>query len=65
MPLPRACTAVRGRAEGAVKSNVRRALDSGVSPEAARHVVAPTISTRGFPATVAVFGWAEELLATR
>lgn len=36
--------------EGAVRSNVRRALQAGATPRRDRHVVAPTVTTRGFPA---------------
>lgn len=49
-------------AEGAVRSNVRRALEAGASPDEVLHVVALTISTAGFPAAVAAFSWATEVL---
>ena len=51
-------------AEGAVRSNVRRALQAGASQEEVLHVVALTISTAGFPAVVAAFSWASEVLGT-
>jgi len=50
-------------AEGAVRSNARRALDAGASKEEIRQVVALTITTRGFPAAVAAFSWVEEVLS--
>ena len=57
--------AVGGLAEGAVRSNARRALDAGASPEEVLHVAALAVSTRGFPAAVAAFSWIEEVLAAR
>ena len=56
--------AVGAQAEGAVRSNARRALDAGASPEELMHVAALTISTRGFPAAVAAFGWIDEVLSS-
>lgn len=55
--------AVGGQSEGAVRSNARRALDAGASREELLHVAALAISTRGFPAAVAAFGWIEEVLS--
>lgn len=42
-------------AEGAVRSNARRALEAGASEEEILHVAALTITTRGFPAAIAAF----------
>jgi len=50
-------------AEGAVRSNVRRALEAGATEEQVLHVVALTISTAGFPAAVAAFSWASDVLS--
>lgn len=55
--------AVGAMAEGAVRSNTRRALAAGASPEEVLHVVALAITTRGFPAAVAAFSWTEEVLS--
>lgn len=55
--------AIGALAEGAVRSNARRALDAGASKEKILHVAALTITTRGFPAAVAAFSWVEEVLA--
>lgn len=55
--------AVGAVSQGAVRSNVRKALDLGVSEDEIRHVIALSVSTRGFPAAVAAFGWVEEVLA--
>ncbi|MDR7480894.1 MAG: carboxymuconolactone decarboxylase family protein [Armatimonadota bacterium] len=55
--------AIGSLAEGAVRSNARRALEAGVTPEEIRHVALLAITTRGFPAAVAGLGWIEEVLA--
>lgn len=57
--------AVGAMAEGAVRSNVRRALDAGVSEDEVLQVAALAVSTRGFPAAVAAFSWIDEVLSTR
>jgi alkylhydroperoxidase/carboxymuconolactone decarboxylase family protein YurZ len=54
--------AIGALAEGAVRSNARRALEAGASKEEILHVAALAISTRGFPAAVAAFSWIEEVL---
>ncbi len=55
--------AIGGAAEGAVRSNARRALQAGASEAEVLHVVALAISPRGFPAAVAAFSWIEEELS--
>lgn len=55
--------AVGASAEGAVRSNVRKALDAGVDPEAIRQVGVLAITTVGFPAAIAGLGWIDEVLA--
>ncbi|MGD0439465.1 MAG: carboxymuconolactone decarboxylase family protein [Acidimicrobiales bacterium] len=57
--------AIGAMAEGAVRSNARRALEAGATPEQLRHVIALTVTTRGFPAAVAAYSWIEEVVATR
>lgn len=52
-------------AEGAVRSNARKALDEGAAPEEVRQVAILAITTRGFPAAVAALGWVDEVLAAR
>lgn len=47
---------------GGVKSAVRHAVQSGISPDDVRHAVVLSISTIGFPAAVASFRWVEEAL---
>jgi alkylhydroperoxidase/carboxymuconolactone decarboxylase family protein YurZ len=54
--------AIGALAEGAVRSNVRKALDEGASREDVEHTVALAITTVGFPATVAALGWVNEVL---
>ena len=55
--------AAGAQAEGAVRSHARRALADGVSPDELRQVALLAITTRGFPAAVAVWGWIDEVLA--
>lgn len=50
------------QAEGAVRSNVRKALDAGVSREAVEQVVLLGLTTAGFPATIAAWQWARDVL---
>lgn len=50
-------------AEGAVRSNVRKALAAGVSEDEIWHVAALVVTTGGFPSAVAVFRWIGEVLA--
>lgn len=57
--------AVGAQAEGAVRSNVRKALDAGLSREAIEHVILLALTTRGFPATVAAWQWASEVWTSR
>ena len=54
--------AVGASAEGAVRSNVRKALEAGAEPEELRQVAALAVTTVGFPAAVAGFAWIEEVL---
>jgi 4-carboxymuconolactone decarboxylase len=55
--------AVGALAKGAVRSNVRKALGVGLTPDEIRHVAVLAITTRGFPAAVAGMGWIDEVLA--
>lgn len=54
--------AVGSLSEGAVRSNVRKALSAGATPEEVHHVVLLSLTTRGFPAAVAAWGWAQDVL---
>ena len=57
--------AVGALAEGAVRSNARRALDAGATADEIRHVSVLAITTSGFPAAIAGLSWIEEVLAAR
>lgn len=57
--------AIGALAEGAVRSNVRKALAGGASAEDIRHVAMLAITTAGFPAAVAALGWVDEVLNQR
>ena len=47
--------------EGAVHSNVRKALAMGITREEIEQVVALTAGTLGMPSTVAVFTWVQDV----
>jgi len=55
--------AIGALADGAVRSNVRKCLGVGVTPDEIRHVALLAITTRGFPAAVAAMAWIDEVLA--
>lgn len=57
--------AIGARYEGAVRSHVRQALDSGATREEIEHVALLALSTTGFPSTVAALSWMEEVFAAR
>lgn len=48
--------------EGGVRSHVRRGLREGIAAEDLLHAIAIAIPTAGFPATVAAYQWAREVL---
>ena len=48
--------------EGAVHSGVRKAVAAGVTREELDQVVALGAGSLGFPATVAIFSWIEEVM---
>jgi alkylhydroperoxidase/carboxymuconolactone decarboxylase family protein YurZ len=54
--------AVGSLSEGAVRSNVRKALAAGATAEEVQHVVLLSLTTRGFPAAVAAWVWVQEVL---
>ncbi|GAA0420861.1 alkylhydroperoxidase/carboxymuconolactone decarboxylase family protein YurZ [Actinoplanes campanulatus] len=53
--------AVGAEAEGAVRSNVRKALQHGASLDEVRAVALAAVTTCGFPAAIAALGWIEEV----
>jgi 4-carboxymuconolactone decarboxylase len=54
--------AIGGLAEGAVRSNARRALELGVSAEELRHVALLAVTPASFPTAIARLSWIEEVL---
>jgi alkylhydroperoxidase/carboxymuconolactone decarboxylase family protein YurZ len=48
--------------EGAVHSQVRKALELGISPDEIRHTVLLAFPTIGFPAMMAVLSWVNDIL---
>jgi 4-carboxymuconolactone decarboxylase len=54
--------AIGAEGQGAVRSNVRKALGTGVSPEEIRHVALLAITTAGWPTSVAASAWIEDVL---
>lgn len=57
--------AVGAQAEGAVRSNVRKALAAGAGVEEIEQVILLALTTRGFPATVAAWQWMDEVVRER
>jgi alkylhydroperoxidase/carboxymuconolactone decarboxylase family protein YurZ len=55
--------AVGAVAEGSVKSNARKALAAGATPDEVRQVAILAITTCGFPTAIAGSGWIDEVLA--
>ncbi|MCS6843267.1 MAG: carboxymuconolactone decarboxylase family protein [Caldilineales bacterium] len=55
--------AIAARQEGGVHSQVRKALEVGLTADEIRHAVLLAIPTIGFPATMAALTWAEDVLA--
>lgn len=54
--------AIGASSEGAVRSNARKALAAGASPEELRHVAVLAVTTCGFPAGIAGLSWIDEVL---
>jgi len=54
--------AIGSLSEGAVRSNVRKALAAGATLEEVQHVVLLSMTTCGFPAAVAAWGWVREVM---
>ena len=50
------------KAEGAVHSHVRRALDAGASPDEIYHAIILLTSTIGFPSVAAALSWAKDII---
>ncbi|MEX2486184.1 MAG: carboxymuconolactone decarboxylase family protein [Nitriliruptoraceae bacterium] len=54
--------AVGAEAEGAVRSNVRKALDVGVTVEELRHAAVLAVTTAGFPTAIAGLAWVDQVI---
>jgi 4-carboxymuconolactone decarboxylase len=54
--------AAGSRMEGAVHSQVRKALDNGLRPDEIRHAILLTSTTIGFPGMMAALTWVEDIL---
>jgi alkylhydroperoxidase/carboxymuconolactone decarboxylase family protein YurZ len=54
--------AVGAASPGAVRSNARKAMAAGATPEEIRHVAILAVTTCGFPAAIASIGWINEVL---
>jgi 4-carboxymuconolactone decarboxylase len=54
--------AIGSEAEGAVRSNARKALAAGAGKAEVRQVALLAITTCGFPCAVAGIGWVDEVL---
>ena len=50
------------KAEGAVHSHVKRALNAGASPDEIYHAIILLASTIGFPAVAAALSWAKDIV---
>jgi len=54
--------AAGSQAEGAVHSQVRKALDLGIQPDEIRHAILLALPSIGFPRMMASLTWAEDVL---
>jgi len=60
--LARLGVAVGSQVEGAVRSQARKALDAGLTPDEIRHAIMLSLSTIGYPRMMAALTWTEDLL---
>jgi 4-carboxymuconolactone decarboxylase len=60
--LVKLAIAVGMRHEGAVHAQVRKGLETGIEPEAMRHVALLALTTMGFPNMMAALTWMDDLL---
>jgi AhpD family alkylhydroperoxidase len=51
-----------GQMEGAVHSHTRRALEAGCTPEEICHVALLGTTTLGFPTTMKILAWVDDVL---
>jgi alkylhydroperoxidase/carboxymuconolactone decarboxylase family protein YurZ len=62
--LVKLAMAIASSSPGAVRSNVRKALEAGDSVEEVRHVAVLAITTCGFPTAAAGLRWIDEVTET-
>ena len=60
--LARLGVAIGSQVEGAVRSQARKALDTGLTPDEIRHAMMLSLSTIGFPRMMAAIAWTEDIL---
>jgi len=60
--LMRLGVAVGSQVEGAVRSQVRKALDAGLVPDEIRHAIMLSLTTIGYPRMMAALTWVEDLI---
>ena len=54
--------AIGANSRGAVMSSVRKALETGATPEEISQTVLLSLTTTGFPNMIAAMGWVNEVL---
>ncbi|MCW3841963.1 carboxymuconolactone decarboxylase family protein [Micromonospora yasonensis] len=59
--LIKLAVAIGAEAEGAVRSNVRKAVNHGASLDEVRAVALAAITTCGFPTAIAALNWIEDV----
>lgn len=64
MRLVKLALAVGASAEGAVRSNVRKARAEGAGADEIRQVAVAAVTTTGFPSAIAALGWIDEVLGS-
>ncbi len=62
MRLVKLATSIGALREGAVRAGVRKALAEGISRAEVEQVLALAVGAIGFPASVAVFTWIDDIL---
>ena len=53
---------IGANSRGAIRSNTRKALQSGATPEEIMHTVLLALTTTGFPNMIAALNWINEVL---
>lgn len=54
--------AAASQSRGAVRSNVRKAVDAGTEPAEIEHVILLALTASGLPTVIAAWQWAQEVL---